>query len=71
MLECSKDGKHIILPIFLDACPNEVQNHTLYYGSALQEHEVKYGSQIVQQWREALSAVGHLKGMDLANLANG
>lgn len=61
----------MILPVFYDVTPNEVQDQTGNYGEAMQKHEEKYDKKIVEHWREALTEVGHLKGMDLVKLANG
>lgn len=61
----NNDDKALILPIFFDVDPNDVQLKTGLYRDALQKHEQKFGYDVVQQWEEALREVAHTKGWDL------
>ncbi|KAK3437923.1 hypothetical protein EUGRSUZ_C02558 [Eucalyptus grandis] len=72
-LDCSRnrDDKTMILPIFFDVNPNDVELKTGLYHDALQKHEQKFGSNLVQQWKEALMEVAHIKGWDLKDTGHG
>ncbi|XP_039165589.1 TMV resistance protein N-like [Eucalyptus grandis] len=66
-LDClrNRDDNTMILPIFFDVDPNDVKLKTGLYHDAFQKHEQKFGSNLVQQWKEALMEVAHVKGWDL------
>ncbi|XP_039165580.1 disease resistance protein RUN1-like [Eucalyptus grandis] len=72
-LDClrNRDDKTMILPIFFDVNPNDVELKTGLYHDALQKHEQKFGSNLVQQWKEALMEVAHIKGWDLKDTGHG
>ncbi|CAI0418292.1 unnamed protein product [Linum tenue] len=62
-VECRKqDKRHIILPIFYMVDPGDVRHQTGPYQSAFQQHEKKFDSKTVQDWRDALNEVGTIKG---------
>ncbi|KAL3746314.1 hypothetical protein ACJRO7_015295 [Eucalyptus globulus] len=72
-LDCSRnrDDNAMILPIFFDVDPDDLKLKTGLYHNALQKHEQKFGSNLVQQWKEALMEVAHIKGWDLKDTGQG
>ncbi|XP_031390476.1 TMV resistance protein N-like [Punica granatum] len=71
MMECREAREQIVLPIFYDVTPNEVQHQTGSYARAFRQHAKKQDPETVQRWRRALAEVGSLKGWELKNEANG
>ncbi|XP_043718493.1 disease resistance protein RUN1-like [Telopea speciosissima] len=68
---CHKSNGHIVLPIFFDVEPSHVRNQTGSFQGSFQEHEQNFESPVVESWREALTAVGSLKGWVLSKDTNG
>ncbi|KAF8025353.1 hypothetical protein BT93_F2253 [Corymbia citriodora subsp. variegata] len=63
MVECSRRSTDkVILPIFFDVDPYDVKLRTGLYVDALERHKDRFGSDEVQQWREALTEVASIKG---------
>ncbi|PKI60116.1 hypothetical protein CRG98_019460 [Punica granatum] len=62
MMKHKDETKHMILPIFLDITPDEVQHQTGNFGEAFAQHKEKYNFKTVQEWRDALQKVVKLKG---------
>ncbi|XP_031380260.1 TMV resistance protein N-like isoform X2 [Punica granatum] len=72
MVKCVKEAtQHLIMPIFLDVKPDEVQHQTGCYAEAFSRHEKKHQLKIVQEWRDALEEAVKLKGLELSVAANG
>ncbi|XP_031378515.1 TMV resistance protein N-like [Punica granatum] len=71
MMECREARQQIVLPIFYDVTPNEVQHQTGSYAKAFRQHTKKQDPRTVQRWRRALAEVGSLKGWELKNETNG
>lgn len=71
MLECRNKMGQVILPVFYFVAPNEVRHQTGDYGKSFSRHAWRYDADTIQQWRDALAAVGALKGWDVENTANG
>ncbi|XP_031397189.1 TMV resistance protein N-like isoform X2 [Punica granatum] len=72
MVKCMKEApEHLIMPIFLDVTPDEVQHQTGCYAEAFCRHEKKNGLETVQGWRDALKENVKLKGLELSVVANG
>ncbi|KAI6680461.1 hypothetical protein NL676_034342 [Syzygium grande] len=73
MVEClrNSDGKAMILPIFFDVDPDDVKLKTGLYYDDLQKHEHKFGCDLVDQWKEALREVAHIKGWHLKDRGQG
>lgn len=59
MLDClrNRNGKVMILPIFFDVDPDNVELKTGLYYDAQQ----KFGCDVVQQWKETLREVARVK----------
>ncbi|KAK4757534.1 hypothetical protein SAY87_018835 [Trapa incisa] len=73
MMECREASarKHMVLPVFYDVTPNEVQHQTGGYSRAFQQHTKEQDLEVVQKWRKALAEVGSLKGWEAKNEADG
>ncbi|KAL3727548.1 hypothetical protein ACJRO7_032307 [Eucalyptus globulus] len=72
MVECQKTKGQKIVPIFYDVAPSEVRHLTGGYGKAFHLHENKkrHDEKIVQEWKDALTVVGQIKGLDLQSMSN-
>ncbi|KAK3437925.1 hypothetical protein EUGRSUZ_C02567 [Eucalyptus grandis] len=72
-VDCSRnrDDKAMILPIFFDVDHDDVKLKTRLFHNALQKHEQKFGGNLVQQWKEALTEAAHIKGWDLKDTGQG
>ncbi|KAF8029361.1 hypothetical protein BT93_E1913 [Corymbia citriodora subsp. variegata] len=72
MVECQKNGRQKIMPIFYDVAPSEVRYQTGDYAKAFHSHEEKqrYDEETMRQWRAALKEVSFLNGWDLHNMLN-
>ncbi|PKI38616.1 TMV resistance protein N-like isoform X1 [Punica granatum] len=71
MVKCMKENKRLIMPVFLDVTPDEVQHARGSYAKPFSQHERRYGREAVQEWRDALKEVVKLKGLELNKVANG
>ncbi|CAL1358636.1 unnamed protein product [Linum trigynum] len=60
---CKKDeGRHTILPIFYLIEPRDVRHCTGSYEEAMEQQSEKYDEETIEAWKEALNAVGQIKG---------
>ncbi|KAK4792826.1 hypothetical protein SAY86_023261 [Trapa natans] len=59
MMECREASarKHMVLPVFYDVTPNEVQHQTRGYSRAFQQHTKEQDLEVVQKWRNALAEI--------------
>lgn len=71
MVKCMKETRQLIMPVFLDATPDEVQHQTGSYAESFAQHHSKFGHEVVQGWRNALKEVVKLKGLELNIVASG
>ncbi|XP_039167194.1 TMV resistance protein N-like [Eucalyptus grandis] len=64
MVECQKNGRQKIMPIFYDVAPSVVRYQIGIYAEAFLSHEEKqrYGKDTIREWKAALSAVGAING---------
>ncbi|KAK3427717.1 hypothetical protein EUGRSUZ_F03887 [Eucalyptus grandis] len=70
MVDCSSKAKDkMILPIFYDVDPKDVKLRTQLYHDALGKHEEKFAHD-VPRWKEALTEVAKISGLDLKNKGN-
>ncbi|XP_039155059.1 disease resistance protein RPV1 [Eucalyptus grandis] len=72
MVECQKNGRQKIMPIFYDVAPSEVRHQIGGYAKAFRSHEKKqrYDEETIHKWKAALSVVGAINGWDLHNETN-
>ncbi|KAF7849163.1 hypothetical protein BT93_L1168 [Corymbia citriodora subsp. variegata] len=61
----------VILPIFYNVGAHDVELQTGVYDEALKEHEDRFGSDVVQRWKEALIEVARIEGWDLKDKGEG
>ncbi|CAN1131208.1 Disease resistance protein L6 [Linum perenne] len=67
MVEPGNGGHSIILPVFYMMDPRDVRYQTESYAEAFKQHSRKYDVETIQQWKDALQAVGKLKGWHFTN----
>lgn len=67
MVECMKQMKTTVLPIFYDVDPSNVWKQKGTFAQALAKHEKRFKKNIekVQTWRDALREVANLSGWHL------
>ena len=65
ILQCMKESKQIVLPIFYHVDPSHVRNQTGSIGEAFKRHEQVHNLQKVNSWRAAFTEVGNLAGHHL------
>ncbi|XP_042487300.1 disease resistance protein L6-like isoform X2 [Macadamia integrifolia] len=71
ILECRRSNRQLVLPIFLDVDPSDVEHQTGSFEEAFRNHEKKYEAHLTEQWRDALREVKQLKGWVLGEVENG
>ena len=73
MVKCLKNGSQMILPIFYDVHPNDVQHQRGSYEEAFRQHRGKrrYDEKVIKEWKNALKIVGQLKGLELKKETGG
>ncbi|CAK7331769.1 unnamed protein product [Dovyalis caffra] len=64
ILECKETKGQIVLPVFYQVDPTEVQEASESFGTALGKHEQECSSAEVRRWRHALKEIANLKGWD-------
>lgn len=67
IVECMKQGRQTVIPVFYDVDPSEVRNQTGRLQQAFADHEEVFKDNIekVQTWRIAMKLVANLSGWDL------
>ncbi|KAF3443058.1 hypothetical protein FNV43_RR16979 [Rhamnella rubrinervis] len=72
ILQCMKDLRQIVLPIFYHVDPSHVRKQIGSIGEAFQTHEQDLSDDLqkVQTWRNALTQVGNLAGYHLQDRDN-
>ena len=61
---CMKTKRQMVLPVFHQLDPSQVQNLNGRYGEDLSRHERDCASEEVESWRHALKEIANLKGWD-------
>ena len=69
IVECMKQMKMIVLPIFYDVDPSDVRKQMGTFAQAFAKHGKRFKKNIkkVQTWRDALREVANLSGWHLQN----
>ena len=65
ILQCMKESKQIVLPIFYHVDPSHVNKQIGSIGEAFRRHEQVHNLEKVNSWRAALTEVGNLAGYHL------
>ncbi|XP_031122189.1 disease resistance protein RLM3-like [Ipomoea triloba] len=71
MVECKQKLGRKILPIFYHVTPSEVRKQTGEFGIALNQHIERFGEEIVNGWKAALTTVADLSAWDLEIMKDG
>ncbi|XP_071703450.1 disease resistance protein Roq1-like [Rutidosis leptorrhynchoides] len=73
ILKCKKmeNPKHEVRIIFYDVKPDVVRKQKQSYAEAFTKHEVLNSTEVVAEWKNALSMAADLSGWDLQDLTNG
>lgn len=64
IVECKETLGQMVIPIFYQVDPNNVQELSGSYGDALIEHGRKFNLDKVNSWQDALKEIANLKGWD-------
>ncbi|XP_019150987.1 PREDICTED: disease resistance protein TAO1-like [Ipomoea nil] len=71
IVECKEKANQVVLPVFYDVDPSQVRKQTGEFGEALAQHQQRFGTKKVSQWKTALTKVANFSGWDLLNDADG
>lgn len=71
MVECNQTKGNMIFPVFYDVEPSDVRNKKGSYEKAFRQHEKKFDKLTVQSWKDAMTTIGKLKGLELKKATNG
>ncbi|XP_019151054.1 PREDICTED: TMV resistance protein N-like [Ipomoea nil] len=71
ILECKEKTNQVVLHVFYDVDPSQVRKQTGEFGEALAQHQQRFGTKKVSQWKTALTKVANFSGWDLLNDADG
>ncbi|XP_056176733.1 disease resistance protein RPV1-like isoform X2 [Syzygium oleosum] len=69
--KCMKSAGHVVLPIFYQVEPADVQHQKGSFGEAFSHLSGKYSEEDVAEWKQALQEVASLKGWESERTANG
>ncbi|KAL5555279.1 hypothetical protein UlMin_037515 [Ulmus minor] len=69
ILDCMKNKGQFVIPIFYHVDPSDVRKQTGIFGSAFARHEenLRDDKKRVQSWRDALTKITGVAGLDLRN----
>ncbi|XP_038876489.1 disease resistance protein RLM3-like [Benincasa hispida] len=67
IVECRNTYGQIVLPVFYHVDPSNVRNQTGIYAEAFAKHQQTREQDEIQKWRDALTEVANLSGLDSAN----
>ncbi|KAJ4943991.1 hypothetical protein NE237_016315 [Protea cynaroides] len=67
MVECYESNCHILLPVFLDVDPKDVQNQTGIFEAWYEKHkkDKENDEQTITRWKNALTVVTGIPGYEL------
>lgn len=66
ILECHRENKQMIIPIFYEVDPSLIRKQEGNYGEAFLKHQERFSNKLetVQKWRAALTESANLSGWD-------
>ncbi|XP_058787297.1 disease resistance protein RUN1-like [Vicia villosa] len=69
ILECKRDRRQIVVPVFYDLEPSHVRNQTGIYKQAFEKHELdlRHNKDKLQKWKDALTEAANLSGWNSQN----
>eukprot|EP00257_Ricinus_communis_P026352 XP_025013766.1 disease resistance-like protein DSC1 [Ricinus communis] len=62
ILQCNKEMGQVVLPVFYEIDPTEVQELTGSYGNALMNHRKEFENCLVESWSHALMEIAAMAG---------
>ncbi|CAK8566895.1 unnamed protein product [Lathyrus sativus] len=64
ILECKRDRRQIVIPVFYDIEPSDVRNQSGTYQQAFEKHErdLRHDKDKLQKWKDALTEAANLSG---------
>ncbi|XP_048231270.1 disease resistance protein RPV1-like [Ricinus communis] len=62
ILQCNKEKGQVVLPVFYEIDPTEVQELTGSYGNALMNHRKEFENCLVENWSHALKKIAAMAG---------
>ncbi|KAM7462171.1 hypothetical protein LguiA_030292 [Lonicera macranthoides] len=66
IVKCHKNGAQKVFPVFYDVKPYDIRHHRGSYKKAFDRYKKDgYDEKAIQEWKDALKAVGGLKGLEL------
>ena len=72
MVQCHENEGQMIYPIFYNVDPYDVRHQSGSYEEAFRQHRKKRRKEkTVQGWKQALTKVGQMKGLELKKETNG
>lgn len=72
MVKCQEKGAQMIFPVFYDVDPYNVRHQSGCFEEAFRQHKKKrYDEKTIQWWKDALTKVGQLKGLELKKETDG
>ncbi|CAK8566893.1 unnamed protein product [Lathyrus sativus] len=69
ILECKRDRRQIVIPVFYDIEPSDVRNQTGTYRQSFEKHErdLRHNKDKLQKWKDALTEAANLSGWNSQN----
>ncbi|KAK4585075.1 hypothetical protein RGQ29_022660 [Quercus rubra] len=69
IVECKKETRIIVLPVFYKVDPSDVRNQRNSFGQAFDKHEIRFKQNLnkLQMWKDALKEVADTSGWHLQN----
>ncbi|CAK8566894.1 unnamed protein product [Lathyrus sativus] len=69
ILECKRDRRQIVIPVFYDIEPSDVRNQSGTYQQAFEKHEqdLRHNKDKLQKWKDALTEAANLSGWNSQN----
>ncbi|CAK8566892.1 unnamed protein product [Lathyrus sativus] len=69
ILECKRDRRQIVIPVFYDIEPSDVRNQTGTYRQSFEKHErdLRHNKDKLQKWKDALFEAANLSGWNSQN----
>ncbi|XP_042520267.1 disease resistance protein L6-like isoform X2 [Macadamia integrifolia] len=63
IVQCQRSNGQKVLPIFYHVDPSDIRQPTGRFEEPFEKHEIKFGRDTIDSWREALRVVGNFNGV--------
>lgn len=69
ILECKRDQRQVVIPVFYEIEPSHVRNQTGSYQQCFEKHErdLRHNKDKLQKWKDALTEAANLSGWNSQN----